>query len=200
VDLNGDGIRDVVSGAYSPGDVHWFEGTSTTLKERRVLPEEKGNPLDMDGLMSTVHMTDWDGDGDLDMVVGSVTGKVFLNVNRGTKTEPRFGKRVELTADGESMGAGLQKSDPFVTDWDGDGVRDLLVGEEFAQVVFFRGRPDGTFAKGQPIIPGQKMVVPGYRLRIHVTDWNGDGKPDLLVGNCEGSGTITGFVYLLLRK
>ena len=41
----------------------------------------------------------------------------------------------------------------------------------------------------------------GYRLRIHVTDWNENGKPDLLVGNCQKTRTgLTGYVYLFLRQ
>jgi hypothetical protein len=201
VDLNGDGMMDVVSGEYAPGEVRWFEGSRAGFKPARIVPEEKADPKDMNRWMSTVHFTDWDGDRDLDMVTGSVMGKVFLNLNQGTRTQPRFGKRVELMAGGAPMGKGLHKSDPFVTDWDGDGVRDLLVGDESAQVTFFRGVSDGTFEKGQPLIPGQAKVVPGYRLRIHVTDWNGDGKPDLLVGNCEeGTMRTTGFVYLFLRQ
>lgn len=201
LDLNGDGIMDLVSGEYSPGDVYWFQGTPTGFLPRQVLAEEKSGVAELDRMMSTVHFTDWDGDGDQDMVLGNVKGKVFLNLNAGSRTEPRFGKRVELMAGGAPMGTGLEKTDPFVTDWDGDGVRDLLVGDEWAHVWFFRGKPGGTFERGQPLIPGRAKLVPGYRLRIHVTDWNEDGKPDLLVGSCEEvGGRTTGFLYLFLRE
>jgi hypothetical protein len=37
--------------------------------------------------------------------------------------------------------------------------------------------------------------------KVHLADWNGDGKLDLLVGNfCSGSGRNGGNVWLLLGK
>jgi hypothetical protein len=47
-------------------------------------------------------------------------------------------------------------------------------------------------------------VVPGYRLRLTTHDWNGDGKLDLLIGNCapaaKGQKGTTGNVRVMLRQ
>ena len=168
--------------------------------------------------MATAFPIDWEGDGDQDLVVGSVKGKVFLNRNDGTPTAFKFGDRVPLLAGGKPMKV-IQKSDPIAVDWDGDGTRDLLVGDEAGGVTFFRGTKDFTFAAGisaftgEPIPPGMNFVahrewwqkqsrLAGFRFRLAVADWNSDGKLDLLIGDCEDdeAGNLTGYVYLLLRK
>jgi hypothetical protein len=214
VDLNGDGRMDLVSGEYSPGNIHFFEGTRGGFKASKPLAEEGADFKDMNRWMSTVHFADWDGDKDLDMVVGSVMGGVYLNVNKGTRTKPVFGKREPIMVGGSPMKV-KGKSDPFVADWDGDGKPDLLVGDEYAQVTFFKGLGRGSFEPGVLLGPETaapdetlkkhnptgKPILPGYRLRIHVTDWNGDGKLDLLAGNCFADGGKTsGNVYLFLRQ
>ena len=112
----------------------------------------------------------------------------------------------------------------MATDWDGDGVVDLLVGDECTDVNWFRGRGDGSFDQGLsvftglPVVPGdgyrqakerlgEHRVIPGYRLRLAVTDYNDDGRLDLLLGNCvseqlpdEERRRTAGHVWVLLRK
>jgi VCBS repeat protein len=167
--------------------------------------------------MSAAFPIDWDGDGDVDLVVGSVKGGVYLNKNEGTRTEMKFGERVALLAGGAPMRV-IQKSDPVAVDWDGDGALDLLVGDEATGVTFFKGDHDRKFATGVSLFTGepiparlafekhvawwqQQSKLPGYRARIAVSDWNEDGKLDLLLGNCEQSaGATTGEVFLFLRK
>ncbi len=217
MDLNGDGLDDVITGEYAPGDVYFFAGTPDGLAAPVVIPEEGRDEEDMNRWMSTTQVVDWDGDGDLDLVVGSVRGGVYLNLNRGTPTAFRFGERIQLTAGGEPMRV-VQKSHPVPVDWDGDGRLDILVGDEAAGVTFFRGRGDGEFEAGVSIFTGRRVPIeggyaelsewwkadagiPGYRLRLAVADWNNDGRLDLLVGNCEsGENGTTGYVFLYLRK
>ena len=79
--------------------------------------------------MSTTNVTDWDGDGDLDLIIGSTAGTVSVNLNQGNKTSFKFGKRQPVQGvDGKPLRV-CQKSDPLPVDWDGDGVLDLLVGD-----------------------------------------------------------------------
>lgn len=221
MDLNGDGRLDVISGRYSPGIVTFFEGSENGFLAGRTIEEidetQDGDGFSMLRAMATANFTDWDGDGDYDMILGNVKGAVFLNLNRGTSTHFDFGMRVPLQADGEDIKV-VQKSDPLPVDWDGDGILDLLVGDESADITFFKGKGDGAFHRGVSIFSGLPLIsgisyrdavaqlegakkVPGYRLRLEVTDWNEDGKLDLLVGNCEpGDEGTTGYVYLFLRK
>ncbi len=128
-----------------------------------------------------------------------------IGSNQGTPKRFRFGQRMPVLAAGTPIKV-AGKSDPLPVDWDGDGVLDLLVRDERAGITFFRGvkgaaSTERAFEAGLPLIPGKEKVVPGYRLRLAVADWNNDGKLDLLVGNCERIDDVTtGNVYLFLRK
>ncbi len=216
----------MISGRYNPGTVYWFRGiegggAQGRFGEREVLLDAKtGQRAPM---MSTTNTFDYDGDGDFDLFIGSVDGRVFLAENEGTPTEPMFSGRKEILVDGEPLKV-VQKSDALPIDWDGDGIMDLLVGDEACDVSFFRGiepeEPDGErFAPGVSLMTGHRVkpkeryltaskrikragkLVPGYRLRLHASDWNGDGKLDLLVGNCEKlNGETSGMVRVFLRR
>ena len=173
--------------------------------------------------MSTTNCADMDGDGLIDLIIGDTKGGVVWSRNEGSATEPRFVTREPLRV-GEADLKVCQKSDPIAVDWDGDGVVDLLVGDECADVSFFRGRGDGSFEAGVSLFTGltvdpadgyrqvkAKMeghrVIPGYRLRLATADYNDDGALDLLVGNCvsvpktdkEPRKTL-GHVWVLLRR
>jgi hypothetical protein len=202
VDVDGDGRLDLVSGEYNPGDVQWFPGTATGFAWRRPIPEASRGSGDLARRMSTVHFLDWDGDGDMDFLTGSSRGQVFLCVNQGRRGQPSFGRRIPLMAGKEPVSGRSGRADPFATDWDGDRQLDVLVGDDSGRVMAFLGRGDGGFEAAGCVIPDASRVVPGFRPRIHVTDWNGDGRLDLLVGTTESAGGagLTGFLYVFLRK
>lgn len=172
--------------------------------------------------MATANTADLDGDGDQDLLLGDTSGGVYWAKNDGTPKAPKFTAREPLRVAGAPLKV-CHKSDPIACDWDGDGRLDVLVGDETGDVSFFAGQPDSSYAVGVslfsqlPVDPKDgysqakkklepHRVIPGYRLRLAVADWNDDGKLDLLVGNCETaaaaagkSGRTTGHVYVLLR-
>lgn len=204
----------MLSGLYSPGEVHFYHGLGKGAFAARTVIEENRNESAM---MACTNAADCDADGDLDLFIGDVKGTVCLNRNVGTRTDYRFGLRETLRlADGSPLKV-CQKSDPLPVDWDTDGRLDLLVGDEAGDITFFRGREDGAYEAGISIFTGlthaqpkytevrdslgEDHVIPGYRLRLAVTDWNRDGALDLLIGNCEPTETgTTGHVRVLLRK
>jgi FG-GAP-like repeat len=93
-----------------------------------------------------------------------------------------------------------------VADYDGDGLADLLSGcaccEHASGFYLFRRQKDGSFAARQRIeldypkdrydVFGGEFPDNGLRAHVAVTDWNGDGIPDLLVG---GNTRVLGVAY-----
>lgn len=178
------------------GTVQWeetSEGTFVTYNGKRMesTPEK---PISSTGTASTVVPVDWDGDGNLDLIVGDINGDVYLIPNEGTSKAYSFGKPVKLMADGKPVHVN-SRAGPCVADWDGDGDLDLLVGADDGSVVLYRNIGSRTSPKlaapVQLVPPGEanfgpsapKDVRRGVRSKICVADWNGDGKPDLLVGD-----------------
>jgi hypothetical protein len=211
-DLDGDGIDDMISGEYWPGDITWFRGLGKGrfakgefLKDPDGKHANAGAPWksskkpEMDSLAAAPWLVDWDDDGDLDLLVGNISGHVVLLTNTGDKKRPVFVRKGPIEADGKVLDAGHNDAGPTVADWDGDGLWDLVVGSGNGSVTFFKN----VGSKGKPrLAAGVELVSagshealasadaakrPGSRTKPHVCDWNGDGQLDLLAGDYQST-------------
>jgi hypothetical protein len=91
-------------------------------------------------------LADWDGDGKLDLILGSGSGKVnwFRNVSQGKTPELDASRVLVAEAGGEFRDAASfdspkrcgMRTKPAVADWNGDGKADLMVGD----FSYFEGR------------------------------------------------------------
>lgn len=172
---------------------HTPEGTFVNYQGKRI-ESTPDRPIGITGTASAVHAADWDGDGDYDLIIGDIRGKVYLVPNEGTPESYAFGKEKQLLAGGNPINV-KRGAGPFTADWDGDGDLDLLVGADDGSVSLFRNTGDATSPELASAVllvpPGEKAsgrqapkdVRRGKRSKICVTDWNGDGLLDLLIGD-----------------
>ncbi len=141
---------------------------------------------------------DWDGDGDLDLIVGNFAGSFYLFKG---EAKGKFHPEPELLkVDNQPLKIDGVHSDPFVIDWDGDGDLDLLSGSsnggvQWSENLAGKGQKRPVLSAFKPLIkPGKRaargsllteeqLTGPTSSTRIWVDDVNGDGKLDILVGD-----------------
>jgi hypothetical protein len=196
VDLNNDGYTDIVSGKYYPNDVTWFKGSKDGFEKGIIIKEDrlkndgkkKNHVLAMSMYKCTPHFVDIDGDKDLDMFITDFN-VVYLNRNIGSPENPKFGRREILTTiEGDTIGS----THPTIAilDWDKDNILDIVITDEYKKegdvgLSYYKGLGNEKFETKVPIVKNKKgkRYIPGHSYWICSTDWNNDGKPDILVGS-----------------
>ncbi|HUE74775.1 MAG TPA: VCBS repeat-containing protein [Pirellulaceae bacterium] len=188
VDLDGDGRVDLLSGTWVYRIIFFQRQEDGAFAAGRALTHPDGKDIHVD-YGTAVFAADWDADEDLDLIVGTAAGHIYLVSNNGSRAEPAWGMPQKLQADGKEIEipAGGDAG-PAVVDWDGDGKLDVLSGTSDGSVLFFRNV--GT--SREPKLAAVQTIVPapaagsqrGQRSKICVTDWNEDGKLDLVIGDC----------------
>lgn len=223
VDWDKDGDIDLIVGDED-GRVALVENTGKVkdrmpvFKSPAYLKQEAGN-LKFGALVTPVSV-DWDDDGDEDLLCGNSAGQIGFFENLDGGNPPKWNKPVLLEADGKSIrimagengsiqGPCEQKwgyTTFSVADWDGDGLKDIIVNSIFGKVEWFKN----IGSKTQPILsgkipvkvywnyqeppkpawnwwnPGKNELVTQWRTTPCAIDWNKDGIMDLVMLDHEG--------------
>ena len=199
-DLSGTGLNDLVI-ADSVGFFWYFQnhGSRQAPKYTRgeLMPIWFGDPdsehpdrddLVFNNMVPRIQLVDFDGDGKLDLVVGTYTGELYYLRNTGSATRPVF----QMPRNLDDIAIPTRRSGdlwcnyiaPYLYDWKHDGHLDLIVGDgSYAANSIFYFANKGS--NDQPAFVEENMakIIPGMgreHLVPQVVSWNGDGKTDIL--------------------
>ena len=149
--------------------------------------------------------------GQSDLIVGGEGALLFLRFEKfDDQGRPRYRAPLDVLEEHALLYTG---SLPVVNavDWNGDRAADLVVGNSEGKILFFRNRGTNetpVFVRGVPLLAGGEVIhaQQGYwgiqgpgearwgYMSPTVTDWNGDGAPDILSSDA----TARHLVYLNL--
>jgi hypothetical protein len=206
VDINGDGLPDLLVGNYGYFDsAYSYQGYLHAVFTSKISyfknTGQQGNPVfhletdDFAGL-SNLHTLalypafyDLDEDGDIDMITGNADGTLsYFNNTAGPGKEPVFGPAL-LNYKKIDVG---DFSAPQLFDIDGDGLPDLLIGNRKGTIVYFhntgtRNSPEFTHitdSLGKVDVTNHNLDYDGLSTPFFFRDLS--GKTGLLVGSKEG--------------
>lgn len=208
-DFDGDGDLDIVCGEFLDKFTYFQNvGTRRGAKYaagRRLVHE--GKPIAMDLQMIVPTPIDWDGDGDVDLIVGDEDGRVALveHTGRVVAGVPSFLPPVYFRQEADRLKCGALAT-PVGFDWDGDGDEDIVSGNTAGYVEWFENLGPGDGGLPRWAAP-RKLSADGETIRIQagengsvqgpceakwgyttlsVADWNVDGLLDLVVNSIWG--------------
>ena len=188
MDWNEDGRKDLILGE-NDGHVRIYLNTNTDVDPQfsgYSYVQKGGSDYDV-GHYSAPYITDWNEDGKKDLLVGCSTGYTYLLLNVNTNADPVFDSADTLKDGSGHLDPGSTVS-PVVFDWDNDGRKDVLVGNDNGKIYFYQNK--GTNAAptfdGWEILNvgpgGSTHLDAGSYIRFEVSDWDEDGLWDIVAG------------------
>ncbi|MEK7274559.1 MAG: VCBS repeat-containing protein, partial [Candidatus Desantisbacteria bacterium] len=196
-DWNADSLPDLLVGDES-GLVWLFIGKDKFLQfDTGVLLQANNEDINV-GKSSVPCLTDYNSDGLPDLLVGNSEGYVWCYPKQGLKESLIFGTGTKISAIKTGTMTDMNvggKAAPIFYDWNEDGLKDMIVGDEYGYVNYFRN----TGTKTSPafgtvssrIKASNSDIDAGWEAKPVIIDWDGDKKNDLLIA--DKTGQITWF-------
>jgi len=125
-DINSDGNPDLLSGCQS-GIFYYAKNVYVPTFSEYWSTSTGLTSIDVGG-DSNPAFGDLDGDGDLDMLIGESKGNLYYYKNTGSSTDPNYSYCPDDENPFFGLIAGGKLASPYLTDLDGDGDLDLLIG------------------------------------------------------------------------
>lgn len=136
---------------------------------------------------------DVDEDGDLDLIINDILGRLRWIENVGTRSEPLLSNRIHSFSSGGSPVITPWRNRPGVTDLDGNGLADLFVLDSVGDLVLYRqsstGNPSVLSDAEKMSSPTSSTISINFRTNIGSSghsnidagDFDGDGDIDLII-------------------
>ena len=182
-DLDDDGDMDLLVGRYN-GSFEYLQNIGTATKPKFAAPIINPFGLDSVSHFAAPAFVDLDGDGDMDLLVGTYDsvngGNMEYFENTGTPTHPQFAAPVKNPF---GLTSTYYFAFPAFADVDNDGDQDLLVGEYYGNLEYFENTGTKTHPKFiAPVKNPSGIDSLSYLAAPAFADLDGDGDMDLLVG------------------
>jgi len=194
VDYNNDGAQDLLVGNGEGTLIYYAnQGNNThpVFSSPTALKDTEGLAITVDSYC-TPWVVDWNEDNKKDILLGSSRGRLMVYLNQGSDSKPLFAPPLSVEVEGSVLEVGSFAA-PSVADWNGDGKKDLLVGDGEGYIHLYLN----ISTNGEPqLIPSGKVKLGDQDLKVDgsavpfLVDWNQDDKKDLMVGS------IKGYIYL----
>lgn len=203
LDVNNDGKKDVVMSPNVSQTVENFNSNWMYLNvganDSVVLQFQQRNFM-QDGMIdcgegAIPRWFDYDSDGDLDLFIGNYgyyqpsgiyPSKIAFYKNTGTFSAPQYTFITDDFANLYSGGLGIISPVPTFADLDGDGDKDMIVGDVVGKLQYFRkdpGPPDNFVLAAS----NYQGIDVGSNAAPQLIDIDRDGKVDLLIGEQSGN-------------